>query len=128
MQTDGVPVVRLGPPRLRFAQADRRTGAPEVVDRLTTLALDLADAVEAERREQVAVERQAALDRRDDQVDVVNAGRAHRRLSFNAPVPTPARGRSGRRGGPRARRARSRASAAGARPPRRVAGTATRAR
>src|SRR6266542_985165 len=128
MQTDGVAVIRVGALRLRLAQADRGTGAPEVVDRLASLALDLADAVEAERRKQVAVERQAALDRRDDQVDMVNAGRAHRRLSFNAPVPNPARGRSERRGGRRVRRARSRASAAGARPPRRDAGTATRAR
>ena len=38
---------------------------------------NLADPVEAERREQVAVERQAALDRRDDEVDVVKRVAVH---------------------------------------------------
>jgi len=39
-----------------------------------TLTLHLADPVVAERAEELGVERQAALDRRDDEVDVVNAG------------------------------------------------------
>jgi len=33
--------------------------------------------VPAERPEEIAVKREAALDRRDDQVDVVNSARAH---------------------------------------------------
>ena len=41
---------------------------------LVALALHLADAVPAQRAEQIAVEGQAALDRRDDQIDVMNAG------------------------------------------------------
>src|SRR5262245_5426218 len=102
MKSDRVTVVRGARGRLRLAQADRRRRPPEVVDRLAALALDLADPVVAERREQVAVERQAALDRRDDEVDVMYAGGGHRRDDFNAPVPTPARARSER---PAARRA-----------------------
>src|SRR5262249_31748770 len=101
---------------------------PEVVDRLASLARDLADPVVAERREQVAVEGQAALDRRDDEVDVMNAGGGHRRNAFNAPVPTPARARSARRGARPADRARARAGVAAALPRRRAAGRATRAR
>jgi hypothetical protein len=44
------------------------------VNRLAALALDLARPVPAERAEQLAVERQAALDRGDDDVDVMQAG------------------------------------------------------
>ena len=72
VQTDPVAVV-LVRGRLRLAQADRAAGAGEVPDRLAALALDLADAVPAERLEQVAVEGQAAQDRGDDEIDVMDA-------------------------------------------------------
>src|SRR4051794_1040306 len=94
MQAYCVAVVRRPTRRLSLTQADRRGGTPQVVDRLAALALDLADAVIPERGKQVAVERQAALDRRDDEIDVVNAGGRHRRTAFNAPARPPARGRS----------------------------------
>ena len=73
VQPDAITVVglRLG---LRLAQPDCGPWAAEVPDRLAALALDLADPVEAERAEQLGVESQAALDRGDDQVDVVDAG------------------------------------------------------
>jgi hypothetical protein len=48
-----------------------------VPDRLAAFALDLADAVPAERLEQLAIEGQAAEDRADDEVDVVKTGGAH---------------------------------------------------
>src|SRR5919197_848248 len=76
MEADRVAVVRRAL-RLRLPQTDSRAGPAEVPDRLAPLALDLADPVVAERRKELAVEGQAALDRRDDQVDVVDAGRAH---------------------------------------------------
>src|SRR5205085_9308208 len=63
VETDRVAVVRRAL-RLRLPQPDRGAGPAEVPDRLAPLALDLADPVKAERREQVAVEGQAALDRR----------------------------------------------------------------
>src|SRR5512132_4242463 len=128
MQTDRVAVVRPALLRLRLAQADRGPRTPEVVDRFAALTRDLADAVVAERRQEIAVERQAALDRRDDEVDMVDAGRAHRRHSFNAPLTTPARGRSARPCALRAGRGRSRADAGAARPRRRGGGTTMRAR
>src|SRR4029450_4014861 len=128
LQTDRVAVVRPARLRLRLAQADRAPRTPEVVDRFAALTLDLANAVVAERRQEIEVEPQAALDRRDDEVDMVDAGRAHRRHSFNAPVPTPARGRSAPPCAPRVDRARSRADAAASHPQRRDAGTATPAR
>src|SRR4051794_41362971 len=77
VQADAVTVVRAIARALRLAQAERAAAAREVPDRLAALALDLADAVEAERREQLAVERQAALDRRDDEVDVVQGAAVH---------------------------------------------------
>ena len=79
VEPDAVAVVR---PRLRLgsAQPDRRPGAGQVPDRLATLTLDLADPVVAERAEELRIERQAALDRRDDEVDVMNAGGAHEGL------------------------------------------------
>src|SRR4051794_41976394 len=77
VQADAVTVVRAIARALRLAQAERAAAAREVPDRLAALALDLADAVEAERREQLAVERQAALDRRDDEVDVVRGAAVH---------------------------------------------------
>jgi hypothetical protein len=45
------------------------------VDGLAALSLDLAQALPAERPQQPAVERQAALDRGDDDVEVMNARR-----------------------------------------------------
>jgi len=59
---------------LRLAEADLDHVAPaEVPDRLAALALHLGHVVVAERCEQIAVEGQAALDRRDDEIDVVDA-------------------------------------------------------
>ena len=80
VQSDPVavdPAVTLIRLCLCLAQPDRAARAGEVPDRLASLALDLPDPVIAERRQQLAVERQAALDRRDDQVDVMDAARAH---------------------------------------------------
>ena len=54
-----------------------KTSLAERIGRPTALAFDLSDPVIAERRQQLAVERQAALDRRHDQVDVVDAARTH---------------------------------------------------
>src|SRR5581483_3131451 len=71
VQADAIPV-DVAIAALRFAQADRAACALQVPDRLAALALDLADAVPAERTEQLAVERQAAVDRRDDEVDVMD--------------------------------------------------------
>jgi hypothetical protein len=73
VEADAVAVVRLVGVCLRLAQPDRAAGAGEVPDRFAALALDLADPVPAERLEQLTVERQAAQDRRYDEVDVVNA-------------------------------------------------------
>jgi hypothetical protein len=72
MQPDAIAVIRarLG---LRLAQSDRRARTGQVPDRLAALALDLADAVPAKRLEQLAVEGQAAQDRGDDEIDVVDA-------------------------------------------------------
>jgi hypothetical protein len=67
-------VVALG---LSRTQPDLAARAGEVPDRLAPLTFDLADPVEAERAEQVAVEGQAALDRGDDEIDVVDAGGTH---------------------------------------------------
>src|SRR5919198_1677748 len=77
MEADAVAVVRALARGLCFTQADRASGAADVPDRLATLPLDLTDAVKAERAEEVAVERQAALDRGHDEIDVVNARGAH---------------------------------------------------
>jgi hypothetical protein len=74
MEADPVAIVLLVARRGRLAQAERAARAIEVVDRLAALAFDLARAVPAERAEQLAVERQAALDRGDDNVDVMQAG------------------------------------------------------
>src|SRR5919201_3116102 len=70
VQSDAVAVVRRDL-RLHLAQPDGRARAADVPDRLAALALDLAHPVEAERAEQPGVERQAAPDRRDDEVDVM---------------------------------------------------------
>ena len=77
VEADAVAVERLLRRRLRLPQAERAARAREVPDRLAALALDLADAVPAERLEQLPVEGQAAEDRADDEVDVVKAGGAH---------------------------------------------------
>src|SRR5215210_3439045 len=74
MESEPVAVEAAGRVRLRGAQADGGAGAPEVPDGLAPLALDLRQAVPPERPEEVTVERQAALDRGDDEVDMVNAG------------------------------------------------------
>src|SRR4051812_45044571 len=63
---------------LRLAEADRRVAAVQIPDRLAALALDLADPVPTEWPEQLAVERQAALDGGDDEVDVVDSHRIQR--------------------------------------------------
>src|SRR3954454_3626500 len=77
VQPDRVAVVAgadLG--RLSGANPDRRAGAAQVPDRLAALARALADAVPAERPEQIAVERQAPLHRPDDEDHVVHTGRS----------------------------------------------------
>src|SRR5437667_7416073 len=96
VQADAVAVVRAVGFRLRLAQADRAARSPEVPDRLAALALHLARAVPAERAEPLAVEGQAALDRRNDQIDVVDARGAHvldvARFREAAAVPAKSRG------------------------------------
>src|SRR5882724_778655 len=83
VQPNAVAVVSPGI-RRRFAQADRGAWTREVPERLAPLALDLADPVVAERPEQLRVEGQAPPDRRNDEIDVVNAGGAHRRFLVSA--------------------------------------------
>jgi hypothetical protein len=75
MEADRVAVVRRGRRRLGLSQRYRRADAlaVEVPDRLAALADDLEGLDVAERREQLAVERQAALERRDDEVEVVES-------------------------------------------------------
>src|SRR5207253_2095548 len=63
--------------RLCLPQTDLGLVAEQVPDRLAALALDLAAPVPAEWPEQLAVKGQAALNRGDDEVDVVDAARAH---------------------------------------------------
>src|SRR5512133_607365 len=63
VQADLVAVVRLPAFRCCLPQADRRGGAEQVVDRLAALALHFAEAVIAERAEEITVERQAPLER-----------------------------------------------------------------
>ena len=75
VETDRIAVVRAR--RLRLAQADLRLVADQVPDRLAALALDLADPVPAERTEELAVERQAPLDRGDDEIDMMDAAGTH---------------------------------------------------
>src|SRR5918994_7632185 len=78
--------VRPDPVALRLAEADRAARAAEIPDRLAALPLHFADPRVAERAEQLTVEGQAALDRRDDQVDVVDAGRGHALLLQRRPT------------------------------------------
>jgi hypothetical protein len=74
VQPHGVPVVWLTRRRLRLPKAERSPDAlaVEIEDRLPALAYDLVDLDEAERREQFLVERQTALERRDDEVEMVD--------------------------------------------------------
>ena len=72
MEADPVAVVVALALGLSGTKSDLAAGPGEVPDRLAPLALDLVDPVEAERREQLPVEGQAALDRRDDEIDVVD--------------------------------------------------------
>src|SRR5690349_8091536 len=78
VQADAIPVGRAV--ALRLAQADRAVVPVQVPDRLAALTLDLADAMPAERPEQLAVERQASLDRGDDEIDVVDPHRIQARF------------------------------------------------
>src|SRR5207249_890933 len=89
--------IRLLALRLGLAEADRAARAPEVPDRLAALAFHLADAVPAERAEEVPIEGQAALDRGDDEIDVVNASGAQRvsRHRFRAAASLPAQSGAG---------------------------------
>src|SRR5215204_2836663 len=86
MQADAVAVVWAVAGRRRLPQAERAARGAEVVDRLAALALDLAEAVPPERAQQLAVERQAALDRGDDDVEMVEAARAHDACSRGSAV------------------------------------------
>jgi hypothetical protein len=74
VEADAVAVDRSAVFRRRLAQAERAPRTCQVVDRLAALALDLAQPVPAERPQQLAVEGQAALDRGDDDVEMVDAG------------------------------------------------------
>jgi len=66
-----VAVVAVG--RLGLTHADDGACAGDVPDRLASLALDLAHARVAERIEKLAIEGQAALDRRHDEVEMMDA-------------------------------------------------------
>jgi hypothetical protein len=77
VDADPVPVERAVGLALRLPEPQRATRPGDVPDRLAALALDLADAVPAERLQQLAIEGQAAQYRADDEVDVVKAGGAH---------------------------------------------------
>jgi hypothetical protein len=78
MEADRVAVVRSRVRiRLLLTKAERRDAGPldrEVPDRLAALASDLPEAGPADRAEQLTVERQAALDRADDEIDVAELG------------------------------------------------------
>ena len=72
VKPDPVAVVLLRR-RLRLTEPDRAARPRQVPDRLAAFALDLPDAVPPERLEQLTVEGQAAQDRRDDEIDVMDA-------------------------------------------------------
>jgi hypothetical protein len=76
VETDAVAVVLTFARGGGLAQAEGAVRAVQVVDRLAPFAFDLAVTVPAERAEQLTVEGQAPLDRRDDEVDVMKAGGA----------------------------------------------------
>src|SRR2546423_15653602 len=84
MEADLVAVEGPFPLALRLANTHRTPRPPEVPDRLAALTLHFADAVPAERAEQISVEGKAPLDRGDDDVEVVDAARAHRNSSDSA--------------------------------------------
>src|SRR4051794_6874350 len=105
VEADRVAVVCAGP-ALRLAQPDRRLLAADVPDRLAALSLHFAQAMPAERAEQLAIEREAALDRGDDEVDVMDAHEPTELLraspdssydSARASVPLPPRDEQGAR-------------------------------
>ena len=77
MEPGRIPVV--DECRLRLADAERRadTVAVEVPHRVPSLADHLVGLDVAERFEELSVQRQAALERRDDDVDVVQPDAAH---------------------------------------------------
>src|SRR5262249_30876865 len=122
---------------LCLAQPDRDPRPREVPDRLAALALDLGDAVVAERGEQLAVERQAPLDRGDDPVDVLDAHvsfatsalrppflRSSPRREVARPPGARDRGRNARPASPEPGRSPARSAAAAARPRRTSSGRA----
>lgn len=75
VKTDAVPVVL--PRRLSLAQADRDPSRSNQIDHtLTSFAHDLGGAPVAERLEQPAIEGEASLEIRHDQVEMVHT--AHR--------------------------------------------------
>ena len=64
--------------RLGLAEAERHDAVTaQVDDALAALAHDLARPCVAERFEQLPIQRQAAIQRRDDEVEVVDTGPAH---------------------------------------------------
>jgi hypothetical protein len=75
MESDRVTVVGARRRRLCLAQRERRADALaiEVPDGLAALADDLVGLDVAERREQLAVERQAPFERRDDEIEMVES-------------------------------------------------------
>jgi hypothetical protein len=74
VKADGIAVVGPGR-RLCLPQRERGadTLAVEVPDRLAALADDLVELDVAERREQLAVQREAALERGDDEIEMVES-------------------------------------------------------
>jgi hypothetical protein len=63
---------------LGLAQAERHDAGPaQVDDPLATLAHDLADARVSERAKQLAVEPQTAIEGRDNEVEMIDAGSSH---------------------------------------------------
>ena len=100
METDGIAVVRPGRRCLRLAQRQRRADAlaVEVPDRLAALADDLVDLRVPERREQLAVERQAPVERRDDEIEVVESA-ARQAASLRPGRAEGGAGATGRSGG-----------------------------
>jgi hypothetical protein len=87
VQPDRVPVVRSRRRRLRLSQRQRRadTLSVEIDDALAALAEDVRGVGVAERSQKLLVERQAALERGDDEVEVVEAAAGDRRRLRRAP-------------------------------------------
>src|SRR5512133_625961 len=95
VEAHAVAVVGLRRALGRLAQTDRSGRAREVEDRLATLTFNFAHAVPAERTEEIAIERQAAFDRGNDQVHVVDARRMHGCRSFAVALAIPTYNRAG---------------------------------